>query len=153
MDLDAVADAPRPAGLGLDIGVLDEGGLERALGDRGAVGEGVAASPRLTPPSSSRFLGLSACTSGASGAVAASTPYSGGSGVQAIGISSSRIASTSARAPTSASTASPRKRTEPVGQHGLVLDVGIDAEAVERHVGRRQHRREPRAQRREVAHA
>ena len=33
LDLDAVADAPREAGLRLDIGVLDEPGLERAFDD------------------------------------------------------------------------------------------------------------------------
>ena len=32
-DFDAVADAPRPAGFGFDIGVFDEAGLEVALDD------------------------------------------------------------------------------------------------------------------------
>ena len=36
-DLDPVAHAPRPAGLGLDIGVLDEGGFEAALDRDGAL--------------------------------------------------------------------------------------------------------------------
>ena len=39
VDLDAVANALGPAGFRLDIGMLDEGGLERALGHRRAAGE------------------------------------------------------------------------------------------------------------------
>ena len=95
-------------------------------------------------PRAAGCSGLSACTSGASGAVAASMPNSGGSGVQSIGISASRIASTvgARRRP---APAPPRRDSAPaVGQHRLILDVGIDAEAVERHVGRGQHRHEPR---------
>ena len=38
-DFDAVADAARPSGLGLNIGVLDEGGFELALDDDGIGGE------------------------------------------------------------------------------------------------------------------
>ena len=132
MDLDAVADPPRPAGLGLDVGVLDEGGLEhRPRRRRRSRRRPRPASPRRTPPSSRRLPGLSACTSGASGAmrgVDARPPAAAAS--RSIGSSASQIARTASRAPTSASTASPRIAHDAVGQHRLVLDVGIDAEAV-----------------------
>ena len=39
-DLDAIADAPGIARLRLDIGMLDEGGLEDALGHRLGLGHG-----------------------------------------------------------------------------------------------------------------
>ena len=50
-DLDAVADPARKAGLGLDIGVLDEAGLESALGD--------------APPAGERRVGIAACDAAA----------------------------------------------------------------------------------------
>ena len=40
VDLHAVADADGVAGFGLDVGVLDEGGLERAFGCEGGLREG-----------------------------------------------------------------------------------------------------------------
>ena len=130
VDLEAIADAHRPAGLGLDVGVLDEGGLEGALGDSGAGREGLDGSPCKTPPSRSRFLGLSACTSGASLAVAASMPNKGGSG--SPGDRALRRRGWRARW----RDRRPRHHRlaaiahQPVGQHRLVLDLGVDAVAV-----------------------
>ena len=49
LDFDAVADAPREAGLGLDIGVLDEAGLELALDDDVGVGRAPPRRRRARP--------------------------------------------------------------------------------------------------------
>ena len=130
MDLDAVADPLGPAGLGLDIGVLDEGGLEHALGHRGAGAKASAASPRLTPPSTGGCRGLSACTRGASAAIAASMPTTGGSRRPGDRHVSSRIASTTVALADQRDDRLAAIAHLAVGQHRLVLDVGIDAEAV-----------------------
>ena len=132
----------RPAGLGLDIGVLDEGGLERALGHGGAVGEGVAdvaalhaalqqqvaAACRPAPAAHRRAVAASMPTDrrlrrpGDRHVLVADRQHDGALADQRH----DRLAAIAHLA---------------VGQHRLVLDVGIDAEAVERHVGRRQHAR------------
>ena len=78
-------------------------------------------------------------------------PNTGGSGVQAIGTSSSRMASTVGAVADQRHHRLAAIAHLAVGQHRLVLDVGIDAEAVERHVGGRQHGGQAPAQRRQVA--
>ena len=92
-----------------------------------------------TRPSSSTLSGLSACTSGASAASAASTPDH--RRLRLPGdrhlVVADRLDRRRARRPGRARLAAIAHL--PVGQHRLVLDVGIDAEAVERHVGRGQH--------------
>ena len=116
----AVADRHGVAGLGLDVGVLDE------LRSRSAP------PPWLRPPRVARFH-VAALQIAARQHVVGGTGMdrwrqrrqrsvdaddTGGSGVQAIGRSTSETPSTAARVPTSASTASPRKRTCPGASTG-----------------------------------
>ncbi len=142
----AVADGHCEAGLGLDVGVLDELGLEAALGRGGG-----ARVPGLARRRTAGCRASARCRARWRGSLASPTPAqssiddTGGSGVQAIGRSTSERPSTAARVPTSASTASPRKRTCAGRQHRLILGVGEDAERVlARHVVRGQDRHQPR---------
>ena len=142
-DLDAVgpgADGHRVAGLRLDVGVLDEGGLEAPLGRRGRARR--ARPPRRRTCRLPRVSTLSATRGVDALARLAPAPRrcrtSGVAAVQAIGSSASDMPSTAARVPTSASTASPRKRTWPGASTGWSLSIGKDAEGVlARHVARR----------------
>ena len=141
-DLDPSVDQARGPGLGLDVGVLDVGRLERAASavtaDSASAAAGVAqpddpldedvAGRRLVelvrPRVQRRVDARSA---------AAAAPRS-------IGSSPSSIAATVAASPTSASTASPRVADVPVGEHRLVLARRVDPEPVlARDVGRREH--------------
>ena len=83
-DLDAirpVADGHGVAGLRLDVGVLDEGGLEAALGVAAASACPAATSPHLRLPRVSTLSGdVRRAPAGAPGANAASMPDDGGSG-------------------------------------------------------------------------
>ena len=124
-DLHPLADRHGVAGLRLDIGVLDERGLEAALDRRGGRRRG-----RRRHRRTSGCRASARCRARARGARARPArarrrcPISGGSGVQAIGRSASETPSTAARVPTSASTASPRKRTWPGASTGWSCRCG-----------------------------
>ena len=97
-----------PARLGLDIGVLDEGRLEHALGHGGTGRKGFGGIAAPHPAIQQEILGLVGLHQRRVRGGRRVDPEDGGSGVQAIGTSSSAMASTAARSPTSATTASPR---------------------------------------------
>ena len=125
-DLDPVALALGVAGLGLDIGVLDEAGLERSTARVAAEAASAAsASPLTTRPRISTLSGPAGVDRRCA-PVPAPRRCRGprGSGSQAIGSSSSRTAATAARSPTSASTGSPRCRTSPSASTGWSFRSG-----------------------------
>ena len=67
---------------------------------------------------------------GAPGARAASTPRTGGSGSQTIGSASSGMAATASGVADQRQHRLAAVADLALGQHGLVLQVGVDAEAV-----------------------
>ena len=147
MDLDAIAHALGPAGLGLDIGVLDEGGLEHALGHRGAGREGfvrLAALHAALQQQIARLVGLHQRRIGCHRGIEADNRRLRRPGDRHVVVADRQHDVALADQGDDGLAAIAHLA---VGQHRLVLDVGIDAETVRRHVGRRQHRGEPPAQR------
>ena len=81
VDLDPLADAARPAGLGLDVGMLDEGRGELALGDRRALRErGLAVARADDAPRSADCRACRPAPAARLSAVAASRSVTAGSG-------------------------------------------------------------------------
>ena len=123
----AVADAARAAGLGLDIGVLDEAGLEVALDDGiGSPASAASASPRATRPRTRmlpgrlawmqrRVVGQRRVRSRAAAAVRSRRP----------GNASSRAHRSPRASPTTAATASPRKRASSSAKTGWSAKAGM----------------------------
>ena len=138
-ELHPLAQAPRPAGLGLDVGVLDEGGLEAPFGGHRAARErrpGVAA---LDPTLDELVaLGLFVDQGGAQRAGV----------VQAVHrrerLVADRQVFVAHRRDRLARANERHHRIAPVahdafGEHRLVAQVGIDADAVVGHVGGCEH--------------
>jgi hypothetical protein len=150
MDLDAIAHALGPAGLGLDIGVLDEGGLEHVLDHRGAGGKGfvrLAAFHAALQQEIARLVGLDQGRIGRHRGIEADNRRLRRPGDRHVFIADRQHEVALADQGDDGLAAIAHLA---VGQHRLVLDVGIDAETVRRHVVRGQHRGEPPAQRIEV---
>ena len=151
MDFDAIADPLGPAGLGLDIGVLDEGGLEHALGHRGAGRKGfgrLAAPDPALQQEIARLVGLHQGRIGRHRGIEADDRRLRRPGDRHFLVADRQHDVALADQGDDGLAAIAHLA---VGQHRLVLDVGIDAETVRRHVGRRQHRGEAPAQRLEIA--
>ncbi len=151
MDLDPVADPLRPTRLGFDVSVLDECRFEHALGNRSTVRKG---SPGISPLHAAFqqevpwSVGLHQRGIGCHGGVDAEQGRLGCPDDRHLIVADRQYLSPHPDQRHDGLTAVTH---EAVGQHGLVLDVGIDAEAVERHVCRRQHGRQPFPQRSEIA--
>ncbi len=151
MDLQPIAHANRPAGFGLDIGMFDEAGLESALGDGGAACEGLgdaAAPDAAIQQQVLRLVGLHQRGVGRRGGVNAEQRRLRRPGNRHLLVTDREhgAAITDQGHHSLAAVAH-----LPIGQHRLVLDFGIDAEAVEGHVGCRQHGGEPGPQGSEIA--
>ncbi len=151
MDLDAVAHTPRPARLGFDVGVLDESCLERIFRHGRAAGEGRGGIAVADAAVKQQVAGLVRLHQ---------RRIRPGGGVDAEQRRLRRpddrhfvVADREHRLPL----ADQRHHGlaaiahQPVGQHRLILHVGIDAVAVERNILCRQHRSQAPAQRAEVA--
>ncbi len=150
MDFDAIAHPLCPARLGLDIGVFDEGRLEHALGHGGTVWEslgGLAAPHAAIQQKIFRLVGLHQRRVGGGRGVKSEHRRLGRPGDRHLLVADRehRGALADQRDDRLAAIAHLA-----VGQHRLVLDVGIDAEAVEGHVGGRQHGGQAPAERPQV---
>ncbi len=151
MDLDAIAHAFRPPRLRLDIGVLHEGRLEDTFGHGGAVGKGGRGIPALHATFEQQVLRP----------VRLHQRCIGGHG--SIDTEQRRFGKPLDRHLVVVDGLNLGPRTDqgdhcltsiarnPVCQHRLILDVGIDAETVERHLRRGQHCCEPAPQGGEIA--
>ena len=130
-DLDAVADAAGIAGLGLDIGVLDEAGLEAPSTTTSAAASAASTSPRTTRPRVRTLPGRSACTRRRAGRERRLDRRQRGSGVPVTG----KVARSSAAiAVVIADDRRDRlaaKARLALGEHRLVGEGRDDAEAVE----------------------
>ena len=139
-DLDPVPDAQGVAGLGLDVGVLDEAGLELGLDlDVGIRRErGIDFAPTHGPRTST-FRSGSSCSIGAAEACA-SAMTADSSSSQLTGNDERSRAAIAAGSPTTI--APPRRETAPaLGEHRLVRGHRDHAKAVAAvDVGRGQHR-------------
>ena len=128
----ARADDLGVARLGLDVGVLDEARSRSAA----SATCGAPASARVDvaahdAAAAQHVVGVARVQrAGARGASAASMSACGGSGVQRIGSRRRSIARDVAASPTSASTASPRKRTTPSASTGWSRRSGKIANAL-----------------------
>ncbi len=134
-DLDAVlaagtADAPRITGLGLDIGMLDEGGREAALGHRRRLGEARREVARLNAAAHQHVVRVIFVK-----APCARRHGRGNAGERRLGLPADRhlLVGDGGDRCGVAHECHNRLAAEAhaaLGQHRLVLDVGIDAEAV-----------------------
>ena len=151
MDLDAIAHPLGPTRLGLDIGVFDESRLEHALGHGRTVGECLG---RLAAPHPAiqqkvcRLVGLHQKRVGRGRTVNAEHRRLGCPGDRHLFIADGKDLGALAHQRHHRLAAVAHLA---VGEHRLVLDVGVDAEAVERHVGGGQHGGQPLPKRRQVA--
>jgi len=135
VDLHAIAGAPRPSRLGLDVGMLHEAGLEAALGHGGAVPQGsgcIAAAHLALHEEIARLRCLNQRSAGGHGGVDAHhrrlhRPVDG-QGVVAQRLH--RGARSHQRQHCLAAVAHLAR-----GQHRLVFHVRVDAVAIGRHVG------------------
>ena len=150
VDLDPVANPARPAGLGLDIGVLDERRLERAFGHRGAILERSRRVTALHPALQqqvARPVGLHQWRTFRHGGIDAEQRRLGPPGDRHLVVADRQHFGPLADQGDDRFAAI---ADMPVREHRLILDVGIDAVAIERHVRGRQHCRESAPQRLEI---
>ena len=139
MDFQAIACAPRPARLGLDIGVLDEAGVEGGFGDGGAACERrrrVALPDPAVEQDVARLVRLHQRRVRCSRSCDAHDRRQRRIADRQVGIGHrlDRLARADQRDHGLAA-----KAHHAVREYRLILDVRIDAEAVARHVARAEH--------------
>ena len=117
--------APGTAGLGFDIGVLDEARLEIAFDDGRSLARAASTSPLATRPRTRMLPGRLAWMSAAPSRKAASIVAMCGSSLQVTGKPFGSKRSIASALPATAATASPRKRVSPCAKTGWSAKGGM----------------------------
>ena len=144
MDFESIADALGPASLGLDIGVLDETGLERRFGDRGAACKRCGGITFPDPAVEQQVARLVSLHQRRARRLRGGDAHHRGQ----LGIADRQVGLVHcfdgrARADQGEHGLA-AKAHHTVGQHRLILDVRVNAEAVAGHVACAEHAHHPR---------